>query len=288
MQKISPFLMFNNNLGEATELYTSAFPDAKVSGVAKAGDNVMSATFSIYGKELLSFNGGPHFRFTPAVSFFVNCKTEQEVNQLWNKLKEGGSVLMELGAYPFSERFGWLQDKCGVSWQIHLSKQEQSVVPFLLFVGDKHGKAEEAIRFYASQFPNSKIGNIERFSANDQSGEKEGTVKRADFTIAGQNFMAMDSGLAHAFTFTEGISFFVRCDTQEEIDEYWDKLSLGGVKQQCGWVKDKFGVSWQIIPPILGAYLQDKDPQKSQRVMQAMLQMDKIDIAKLKAAYDQK
>ncbi|TGK23211.1 VOC family protein [Leptospira yasudae] len=286
MQKISPFLMFNNNLGEATELYTSSFPDAKVSGVAKAGNQVMSATFSIYGKELLSFNGGPHFRFTPAVSLFVNCKTEQEVNQLWNKLKEGGSVLMELGAYPFSERFGWLQDKCGVSWQIHLSKQEQSIIPFLLFVGDKHGKAEEAIRFYASQFPNSKIGTIEHFSANDQSGEKEGTVKRADFTIAGQNFMAMDSGLAHAFTFTEGISFFVRCDTQEEIDEYWEKLSLGGVKQQCGWVKDKFGVSWQIIPPILGAYLQDKDPQKSQRVMQAMLQMDKIDIAKLEAAYN--
>ncbi|EJO68563.1 3-demethylubiquinone-9 3-methyltransferase domain protein [Leptospira kirschneri serovar Grippotyphosa str. RM52] len=191
---------------------------------------------------------------------------------------------MELQEYPFSEKFGWLQDKFGVSWQVHLSKEGNDLVPFLMFVGKQHGKAEEAIRFYTSRFPNSKIKDIQRY-AKDQ-GEKEGTVQRSVFSIAGQDLMAIDSGLDHTFTFSEAYSFFVKCETQAEIDEYWEKLSFQGEKQKCGWVKDQFGVSWQIIPLILGDYLQDKDPKKSQRVLQAMLQMDKIDIAKLKRAYD--
>lgn len=285
MQKISPFLMFNNNLDEAAEIYPSAFSGSKVIGLSKAGSAAMSGTFSIFGKEILSFNGGPHFQFTPATSFFVDCKTTAEVDQAWNKLSEGGTILMALGAYPFSEKFGWLQDKCGVSWQIHLSKQSSNLRPFLLFVGNQHGKAEEAIRFYTSQFSNSKIGEIERYAK--QEGETEGTVKRAEFSLAGQDFMAMDSGFAHKFTFSEAFSFFVKCETQAEIDERWESFSEGGERQRCGWVKDRFGVSWQIIPPILGEYLQDKDPQKSQRVLQAMLQMDKIVISKLEEAYNQ-
>ncbi|TGL96310.1 VOC family protein [Leptospira barantonii] len=286
MQKISPFLMFNNNLGDAAEIYPLAFSDSKVSGLSKAGNTAMSATFSVFGKTILSFNGGPHFQFTPAISFFVDCKTEAEVDKAWKQLSDGGKVLMELGPYPFSEKFGWVQDKCGVSWQIHLSKESQNVRPFLLFVGKQHGKAEEAIRFYASQFPNSKIGNIERYAKED--GETEGNVKRVDFVLAGQDFMAMDSGLTHAFTFSEAFSFFVQCETQAEIDDYWEKLSEGGEKQQCGWVKDRFGVSWQIIPPILGEYLQDKDRQKANRVMEVMMQMNKIEIKKLKEAYEGK
>ncbi|EKO60810.1 3-demethylubiquinone-9 3-methyltransferase domain protein [Leptospira kirschneri str. H2] len=244
----------------------------------------MSATFAISGKEILSFNGGPHFKFTPAISFFLSCQTSKEVEKIWASLSQEGIVLMELQEYPFSEKFGWLQDKFGVSWQVHLSKEGNDLAPFLMFVGKQHGKAEEAIRFYTSRFPNSKIKDIQRY-AKDQ-GEKEGTVQRSVFSIAGQDLMAIDSGLDHTFTFSEAYSFFVKCETQAEIDEYWEKLSFQGEKQKCGWVKDQFGVSWQIIPLILGDYLQDKDPKKSQRVLQAMLQMDKIDIAKLKRAYD--
>ncbi|PJZ31307.1 VOC family protein [Leptospira kmetyi] len=284
MQKISPFLMFNNNLGDAATIYPVAFSDSKVNGLSKAGNTAMSATFSIFGKEILSFNGGDYFQFTPAISFFVDCKTEAEVDKAWKKLSDGGTVLMELGAYPFSEKFGWVQDKCGVSWQIHLSKESQNIRPFLLFVGKQHGKAEEAIRFYVSQFPNSKVGTVQRYAKEE--GETEGTVKRADFALAGHDFMAMDSGLAHAFTFSAAFSFFVQCETQAEIDDYWEKLSEGGEKQRCGWVKDRFGVSWQIIPPILGEYLQDQDRQKANRVMEAMMQMDKIEIKKLKEAYE--
>lgn len=284
MQKITPFLMFDNNLGEALKLYASTFSDWKLLSQNQTGDMVMSATFAISGKEILSFNGGPHFKFTPAISFFLSCQTSKEVEKIWASLSQEGIVLMELQEYPFSEKFGWLQDKFGVSWQVHLSKEGNDLVPFLMFVGKQHGKAEEAIRFYTSRFPNSKIKDIQRY-AKDQ-GEKEGTVQRSIFSIAGQDLMAIDSGLDHTFTFSEAYSFFVKCETQAEIDEYWEKLSFQGEKQKCGWVKDQFGVSWQIIPLILGDYLQDKDPKKSQRVLQAMLQMDKIDIAKLKRAYD--
>lgn len=280
MQKITPFLMFDNNLGEALKLYASTFSDWKLLSQNQAGDVVMSATFAISGKEILSFNGGPHFKFTPAISFFLSCQTSKEVEKIWASLSQEGIVLMELQEYPFSEKFGWVQDKFGVSWQVCLSKEGNDLVTFLMFVGKQHGKAEEAIRFYTSQFPNSKINDIQRYTT-DQS-EKEGTVQRSVFSIAGQDLMAMDSGLDHAFTFSEAYSFFIKCETQAEIDKYWEKLSFQGEKQKCGWVKDKFGVSWQIIPSILGDYLQDKDPKKSQRVLQAMLQMDKIDIVKLK------
>lgn len=284
MQKITPFLMFDNNLGEALKLYASTFSDWKLLSQNQTGDMVMSATFAISGKEILSFNGGPHFKFTPAISFFLSCQTSKEVEKIWASLSQEGIVLMELQEYPFSEKFGWLQDKFGVSWQVHLSKEGNDLVPFLMFVGKQHGKAEEAIRFYTSRFPNSKIKDIQRYAK--YQGEKEGTVQRSVFSIAGQYLMAIDSGLDHTFTFSEAYSFFVKCETQAEIDEYWEKLSFQGEKQKCGWVKDQFGVSWQIIPLILGDYLQDKDPKKSQRVLQAMLQMDKIDIAKLKRAYD--
>ncbi|EQA46822.1 3-demethylubiquinone-9 3-methyltransferase domain protein [Leptospira broomii serovar Hurstbridge str. 5399] len=283
MKKITPFLMFDNNLGAAVELYTSSFQNSRVESRNGSGETMQSATFSLNGQEFLTFNGGPHFKFTPAISFFVNCKTSDEVDQLWSKLSKDGLVFMELNAYPFSEKFGWVQDRFGVSWQLNLSKEEQKIYPFLLFSGKQEGRAEEAIGFYTSQFPDSNILNIQRYATSE--GKKEGTVKRSTFSLCGQEFMAIDSAIPHPFTFSEAISLFARCETQTEIDERWETLSAGGKKQKCGWLKDKFGVSWQIIPPTLGEMLQDKDPQKSQRVLSAMLKMDKIDIAELKRAY---
>jgi predicted 3-demethylubiquinone-9 3-methyltransferase (glyoxalase superfamily) len=149
----------------------------------------------------------------------------------------------------------------------------QKITPFLWF----DNNAEEAINFYTSIFKNSKVGKITRAGGNVISGT---------FILDGQEFYALNGG--PMFKFTEALSLFVRCETQAEIDEMWEKLSEGGEKSRCGWLKDKFGLSWQIIPPILGEYLGDKDPVKAQRVMQAMLQMSKIDIQKLKDAYDQK
>ena len=156
----------------------------------------------------------------------------------------------------------------------------QKITPFLWF----DGKAEEAMNFYVSIFKNSKTGRITRYGETGPG--PKGTVMSVTFRLDGQEFFALNGG-PH-FTFSPAISFFVNCETQEEVDELWEKLSEGGEKKQCGWLKDKYGLSWQIIPTALGKMLNDPDPQKSQRVMQAMLQMTKIDIAGLKQAYEQR
>jgi len=155
----------------------------------------------------------------------------------------------------------------------------QKITPFLWF----NDNAEEAMNFYVSIFKNSKVGRVTRYG--EAGPEPKGTVMSATFQLEGQEFFALNGG--PQFKFTEAISFFVNCETQEEVDELWEKLSEGGKKDMCGWLKDKFGLSWQIIPTVLGQMLGDKDPAKSQRVMQAMLQMTKIDINGLKQAYEQ-
>src|SRR5271157_6280798 len=154
----------------------------------------------------------------------------------------------------------------------------RKITPFLWF----DNQAEEAMNFYVSIFKNSKTGTVTRFGEGGPG--PKGTVMTATFQLEGQEFMALNGG-PH-FKFTEAISLFVNCETQEEVDELWEKLAAGGTKSRCGWLKDKFGLSWQIIPSALGKMLQDPDPEKSKRVMQAMLQMNKIDIGLLKQAYD--
>ena len=292
MQKITPFLWFKDQAEEAVHLYTSLFKNSRIGEVVRFGEDmpgqpgkVMTVSFQLAGQEFSALNGGPEFSFTPAVSFFVHCQTVEEVDALWAGLSRGGSVLMELGSYPFSERFGWLADPFGVSWQISLTGQPQQISPYLLFVGDQAGRAEEAVRLYTSLFKDASIGQIERHG-NDM-GETEGTVLHARFYLHGQEFMAMDSAQAHNFTFTPAISFFVCCGDQAEVDYFWEKLSEGGEKSQCGWLADRFGVSWQIIPSLLIELMGDPDPVKAGRVTQAMLKMTKIDISQLRQAYEQ-
>jgi len=279
MGKVIPFLWFDNRAEEAAELYTSIFENSNIQEISG-----MSVTFELKGQSFIAFNGGPYFNFTPAISFFVNCDTLEEINLSFEKLSKGGKVLMDLNEYPFSEKFGWVEDKFGVSWQLNLSSALQSITPALMFVGPQHGKAEEAMNFYTSIFNNSSIGHIERYTKGE--GEAEGTVKHASFSLDGQEFMAMDSSGEHHFTFSEAISLFVDCQSQEEVDKYWEKLSQGGKKSQCGWIKDKYGVSWQIVPTVLGELMNDPDLEKSQRVMNAMLKMNKIDIEELRKAYE--
>jgi predicted 3-demethylubiquinone-9 3-methyltransferase (glyoxalase superfamily) len=155
----------------------------------------------------------------------------------------------------------------------------QKITPFLWF----NDQAEEAMNFYVSIFKNSKIGSVTRYG--DAGPGPKGSVMAATFQLEGQDFFALNGG--PQFQFTPAISFFVNCETQEEVDELWEKLSAGGRKDRCGWLQDKYGLSWQIIPSVLNTLLRDKNPAKANKVMQAMLQMDKIDIARLKQAYDQ-
>ncbi len=235
----------------------------------------------------MSINGGPVFKINPSVSFFVNCTTEKEAEDLWNKLSNGGKVLMPLDKYPFSEKYGWLEDKFGVSWQIiiYRSEVEQKIIPSLMFTGNVTGKTEEAINFYTSVFNDSRPVSFSRYE-NGRKPDEESSVAYADFILEGQKFAAMDGGHMHDFSFNEAISFVVNCDNQKELDHFWDNLSSGGdpKAQMCGWLKDKYGLSWQVVPTALGELLSSKEEGKSQRVMQKVLQMKKLDIAELERA----
>jgi predicted 3-demethylubiquinone-9 3-methyltransferase (glyoxalase superfamily) len=291
-QKITPFLWFDHQAEEASRFYVSIFKNSEITNVNRYGDagpggegTVMTTSFRLGNLEFTALNGGPEYTFTPAISFVAGCETEDEIDQLWAKLIDGGGALMALDKYPFSPKFGWLVDKYGLSWQLNLNGVPQAIVPFLTFVGAQHGRAEEAINFYESVFKNSKIDMIARHEGG--GAEKEGTIQFASFTLEGQSFFAMESQLEHNFTFTPATSFFVSCKDQAEVDYLWDRLTAdGGTPSQCGWLADKFGVSWQIIPTLLMELIGAKDAEKANRAMQAMLQMTRIDTAKLQAAYN--
>jgi predicted 3-demethylubiquinone-9 3-methyltransferase (glyoxalase superfamily) len=290
MRKINPFLWFDSEAEEASELYASAFEDSGVEQVSRYGDagpgpkgKAMVVSFKLEGLAINALNGGPVFRFNPAISFFVKCGTEGEVDALWSRLSDSGKVLMELGKYPFSEKFGWIEDKYGLSWQLHLGEASRGIAPLLMFCGPARGRSEEAMRRYVSIFEGSRIDRVERYAAGE--GGIEGEVKHARFFLGDGEFMAMDSGVEQPFTFTPAVSFVVNCETQEEVDDYWEKLSEGGSTGQCGWLEDKFGVSWQIVPTVL-AELMSGGGERAERVTEAMLKMTKLDIAALKGAYE--
>jgi predicted 3-demethylubiquinone-9 3-methyltransferase (glyoxalase superfamily) len=292
MQKITPHLWFDKEAREAAEFYTSSFRDSKVKNVTTIHDTPSGSadlvSIDLRGEEFMLISAGPYFRFTPAVSFLVACATKAEVDDLWGKLSPGGSALMDLGAYPFSERYGWIQDRYGLSWQVMFMgdrKATRAITPTLMFVGEQCGKAEEAVGFYTSVFRDAKSGHVLRYERGEDP-DREGTVKHAGFTLEGLEFAAMDSARAHGFTFNEAISFMVHCRTQEGIDYYWQKLSAVPSAEQCGWLKDRYGLSWQIVPTIMNEMM--KDPTKVARVTKAFLAMKKFDIAALQAAVEGK
>ena len=293
MQTITPHLWFDKEAKEAAKLYTSIFKNSKIKN-QKTLHNTPSGsvdilTIELVGQEFMLISAGPLFKFTPAVSFLVTCDTKGEVDALWKELSKDGSALMELGEYPFSERYGWTTDRYGLSWQVmFMGDREigQKITPTLMFVGEQCGRAEEAMNFYSSVFQNANVSNILRYGENEEP-DKAGTVKHAGITLNGESFAVMDSARAHNFTFNEAVSFMVHCNTQEEIDYFWSKLSADRKAEQCGWLKDKFGLSWQIVPTVMEEMLSTQDETKLARVTEAFLKMKKFDIAKLKEAYGQ-
>ena len=298
MQKITPHLWFDKEAQEAAEFYTSLFPDSKVTNITTLHDTPSGdsdiVSFELAGQSFMAISAGPLFKFNPSVSFFVNFDPSRDkdarnnLDILWDRLSEGGTALMPLDKYPFSERFGWMQDKYGLSWQLILTDPEGEerpfIVPSLMFVGEVAGRAEEAINHYLSVFKNSKLGTLARYGP-EQETDPEGTVMFADFMLEGQWFAAMDSAYAHNFAFNEAISFLVDCDSQEEIDYYWERLSAVPEAEQCGWLKDKFGVSWQISSSALREILTNGTREQVDRVTQAFLPMKKLDVAELQKAY---
>lgn len=292
MQRITPHLWYDKEAVEAAELYCSVLPDSKVTNVSTLHDTPSGDTdivsFQLCGQEFQSISAGPLFKFNPSISFLISCNSREEVDDFWNKLADGGKALMPLDSYPFSERYGWTEDRYGLSWQImHAGDRgvTQRITPTLMYVGDVAGKAEEAVNFYASVFPNSKIGDIDRYG-NGEEPDKEGTARHAEFSLNGYQFAAMDSAREHNFGFNEAISIMVYCEDQKEIDRYWDALTAVPESEQCGWLKDKFGVSWQIVPTSLDEMMANGTQEQIDRVTQAFLPMKKFDLAELQKAYE--
>jgi len=279
--KIYPCLWFDGKGKEAAEFYCTAFENSKITA-----DTGLVQLFELNGKKFMALNGGPMYKINPSVSFFVVCKTTKEIETKWKQLSEGGMVMMALNSYPWSEKYGWCQDKYGVNWQLMMGKMEnETIVPALMFTMNNSGRANEAIDFYTSLFPNSNTELIARYEKGEP--DVEGYIKHARFSLNGVTFAIMDSSGPHNFTFSEGLSFVVDCKDQEEVDYYWNKLTAdGGKESMCAWLKDKFGVSWQIVPTKLGELIGSPDREKADRAIQAMLKMKKIIIADLQKAYD--
>lgn len=296
MKKITPCLWFDNEAEEAAAFYTSVFQSGSIIKTShyltetpsnKPLGSVMEVYFEIEGQTFSALNGGDFFTPNPSISFFVNRDSAEEVEELWNKLIEGGIALMPLGEYPFSQQYGWVQDKYGISWQIIFSNPNgdprPNIVPSLLFTKDMNGKAEAALRFYDSVFTDTELGQIVTYPEDTEMHEV-GNLMFGDLRIEEQWLAAMDGGTPHQFSFSEGISLQVFCEDQTEIDELYEKLSAVPEAEVCGWLKDKFGVSWQIVPEELIHLLDESDSEKTKRVMEALLKMKKLDVETLRNA----
>lgn len=298
MQKITPNLWFDGDAEEAVNRYTNIFDDSSIGIISRYDEasaeasgrpegSILTIEFELEGQSFLALNGGPQFEFTPAISFIVNCPTTEEVDELWTALSAGGETLISLDSYPFSDRYGWTEDVYGVSWQLLFADDipERKIVPSLMFVGERCGQAEDAMAFYTSVFDDAEVNDVARYGPN-QPPDEEGTVMFADFTLCDQHFAAMDSAQDHDFDFTESVSLLVDCSNQDEVDYYWGELTAdGGEEGQCGWLRDRYGVSWQVVPSVLTELQRDGDTEKAGRVTEAMLEMQKLDIEALEEAY---
>ena len=290
MPNIIPHLWYDKEAREAALFYISLFDQSKLLNVTvlqdtPSGDSEI-VSFQLAGQEFSAISAGPYFNFNPSISLMVACYSAEEVDTKWKALSDGGTELMPLGEYPFSKRYSWIQDRYGLSWQLMLVDSRpaaQKITPSLLFSSDACGKAEEAITYYSEVFPDSEVGFISKYGAGEAQSSKA-KVNFASFKLWGMGFSAMDNAFDVDFHFNEAFSFMVKCKDQKEIDYFWDKLSAVPEAEQCGWLKDKFGLSWQIVPENLDNILFNGSKDEIARVTEAFLKMKKFDLAALEKA----
>lgn len=272
MKNINPCIWFDGNAKEAATFYSGIFKETKINF-----ESPMVVMFEVNGKSIMGLNGGPMFKVNPSISFFVLCETLEETKNVWDKLMAGGKAMIPMDKQIWSEMYGWVQDKFGVTWQIAINDKEkgkQTMTPSLLFVNEKFGKAEEALNFYTKVFENSGTDLLIHYPSGDSNS---GKVMYSEFNLGGYKMIAMDGPGNHSYTFNEGVSFVVHCDSQKEIDYFWDTFTKdGGKESMCGWLKDKYGISWQIVPSMMGELM--ADPIKGGRVMKEVLKMKKLDL----------
>lgn len=301
MQKIIPHLWFDKEAAGAAAFYVTVFPESKVTHTTMMHDTPSGdceiISFELWQQEFMAISAGPLFQFNPSVSFIVNYdpllfgKSEdaarESLEKSWAALSEGGTVLLPLDTYPFSKRYGWIQDKYGLSWQLMLTRPEGEprppIVPSLLFTGERYGKAEQALRYYCAVFKQAKPGTMHHYPAGMEP-DKEGALMYGDCQLEDKWFAAMDSARQPGFDFSEAVSFMVTCADQQELDYYWEKMSAVPEAEQCGWIKDKYGLSWQITSAELETAMREGSQEQVDRIMKVFLKMKKLDIATLKAA----
>jgi len=290
MQKIIPNLWFDREALDAARFYTGIFPGSRITNTVTLHDTPSGDTdvvsFELSGYSFMAINGGPLFSLNPSISFFLNFDPSRDrdakvlLDRMWSLLSQGGTVLMPLGEYPFSPHYGWVQDRFGVSWQLILTdptgEERPFIIPSLLFTGKGAGKAEEAVNWYQSIFKDSTWGALARYPEGMEH-DRAGTLMFSDFTLEGQWFSAMDSAFPHAFQFNEAVSLMVNCDTQEEIDRLWEILSYDPEAAQCGWLKDRYGLFWQIVPSSMDEMMKTGTPEQVDRMSLAVLTMTKLD-----------
>lgn len=293
MQRIVPNFWFDHNAEKAVDFYLSVFKDSKINttfhypkteeeGLADfqkdLAGKVLTIDFEISGYRFTAINADTTFKPTPSISFFYTCDSKEESDAFWKKLVTGGKALMELGEYPFSKYYGWVQDKFGYSWQLMLNNptgdKRPKIVPSLMFTQARDGQAEDAMKFYTSVFKESEESHdLNRYPSD--MPDREGMISHADFRLLDQWFAVMDGGKDHEFSFSPAISLMVKCKDQEEIDYYWEKLSANPNFEQCGWLEDKYGVSWQIAPENIDELI------RLPGAFKRMMSMKKLDIAGL-------
>lgn len=276
---IYPCLTLKGKVAEAADFYINTFGEGKI---VETSPYVIQIQLS--DQKFMLLNEGPGSLPNASISFMVISETAEETEKYWDTLLDGGKVMMPLDTYPWSIKYGWIEDKYGVSWQLQTASRKdtpQKFCPTLMFIDTNAGKAAAAMEFYTQLFPHSDILGILKYSEGE--GDNTDFIKHAQFKIKDYITMAMDSSAAFGFNFNDAVSLVVECDTQNEIDEYWNELTANGGKEiACGWLVDKYGVSWQIIPKSLSSLL--KDSERAQRVMNALLKMKKLIIADLENA----
>ncbi len=270
---VYPCIWFNSEAGSAAKYYCSIFRDSEM-----LRSNAMVSTFKLHGTKIMGLNGGPRYKPTGAVSYFIYCGGMDTFNHYFKELSAGGRVVLPAGKYGWSEHYAWVTDRYGVDWQLDVDdiRSPQKIVPTLLFVNEKRDAVRSAIGHYATIF--STFRNLLE-SPYPNSSAAPPPLLFAQFKINHFVMNAMSSKENHDFDFSPGNSFVIECNTQAEIDHYWDKLGEGGRFDQCGWLTDKFGISWQVVPAVLSELM--NNPEKGERVIRAFLQMQKFDIESL-------
>jgi len=290
MSNIIPHLWFDTEAAEAAEFYLSVFPDA-----TKRSQTVIKDTPSgdcdflhieLFGQEFMLISAGPYFTVNDSISFLIDCESDQEAFELYTKLLDDPEPLRMIDEIDFSE-IQWINDRYGISWMIQCSSTnpKRRISPVLQFVGSLCGKMEEAVDFYVSTFNDASIVST-TYTVNDGGIGESIFHEIIAFTLEGRSFFAMEKFTVDEMPFNEAVSLLIECETQKEIDKYWTSLSAVPEAEQCGWLKDKYGLSWQVSPRIMNEMMLDDNDERLNAVTQSILQMKKLDMDELQRVYD--